>query len=475
MAPQKPTTPPLGFTPKFLESLRPGSVPYDLVDAKCPGLKLRVQPSGRLVFRWVYWRTDAGRCPAAPGETGRATPGDIQRHPATPDVAPDAGRRQTTLTVGTWSMKEAPGFVTLAQARDRLEELKRAHEVGRLEEAARSVLAIPSPRKTVRELAEEFYGRAILPIRRRPDEVRRTLDTDILPAIGDKPLASVTTADCRAIILKVIDRGATSHAGKVLDHLKQLFGWAEAFGEEIARNPAAVLRRDALGVRTKIGKRTLGPDEIPAFWRALDAHRPGARRLLFQVRLALRLLLLIGIRTGELLKARWVDVELEAAIWTIPVENQKLNPSQLPDAKPWIVPLAPDALALFRELKKIAGRSPWVVSSAKAEGGHITEKALSHALRGLFDGGLLELPGGRCTPHDLRRTVRTKLGDLGVAPHIAERCLNHSIGRIGQTYDHYDYLKERRAALELWEGYVHRLLEPDASKVVFLPGATRRG
>ena len=77
-------------------------------------------------------------------------------------------------------------------------------------------------------------------MRRRPDEVRRTLDTDILPAIGNKSLASVTAADCRAIILAVIDRGATSHAGKVLDHLKQLFSWAEAFGEEITRNPAAV-------------------------------------------------------------------------------------------------------------------------------------------------------------------------------------------------------------------------------------------
>ena len=261
----------------------------------------------------------------------------------------------------------------------------------------------------------------------------------------------------------------------MLDHLKQLFSWAEAFGEEITRNPAAILRRDALGVRTRIGKRTLGPDEVPLFWNALDAHRPGARRLLFQVRLALRILLLIGVRTGELLKARWVDVELDAATWTIPVENQKLNPKQIADAKPWIVPLAPDALALFRELKKIAGRSPWVVSSDKAEEGHLTEKALSHALRGLFDAQLLELPGGRCTPHDLRRTLRTKLGDLGVALHVAERCLNHSLGRIAQTYDHYDYLKERRAALELWEGYVHRLLEPDASKVVFLAGATGRG
>ena len=197
----------------------------------------------------------------------------------------------------------------------------------------------------------------------------------------------------------------------------------------------------------------------------------GLGSVLFQVRLALRILLLVGVRTGELLKARWADVELEAAIWTIPVENQKLNPKQIADAKPWIVPLAPDVLALFRELKKIAGRSPWVVSSDKAEEGHVTEKALSHAVRGLFDAKLLELPGGRCTPHDLRRTLRTKLGDLVVALHVAERCLNHSLGRIAQTYDHYDYLKERRDALEKWEAYVYRLIAPGNSNVAFLPAA----
>ena len=53
-------------------------------------------------------------------------------------------------------------------------------------------------------------------------------------------------------------------------------------------------------------------------------------------------------------------------------------------------------------------------------------------------------------PHDIRRTVRTRLPGLGVSPDIAERCLNHAVGGIRAVYDHYDYLKEKREALNLW-------------------------
>ena len=64
----------------------------------------------------------------------------------------------------------------------------------------------------------------------------------------------------------------------------------------------------------------------------------------------------------------------------------------------------------------------------------------------------VKLPGGAVSPHDLRRTMRTHLGKLRIPPHITERCLNHSLGRIVQTYDLHDYIEERREALERWDG-----------------------
>ena len=72
-------------------------------------------------------------------------------------------------------------------------------------------------------------------------------------------------------------------------------------------------------------------------------------------------------------------------------------------------------------------------------------------------------------PHDLRRTARTWLGKLGTLPHVAERCLNHSLGHIEKIYDQGDYLAERRAALEKWDAFVRRLVAPEQSNVAFLP------
>jgi len=80
----------------------------------------------------------------------------------------------------------------------------------------------------------------------------------------------------------------------------------------------------------------------------------------------------------------------------------------------------------------------------------LTEKVLNRAMRRLFENEppLLVLPKGRVTPHDLRRTARTIMGEtLQIPPHVAERCLNHSLGRLVTIYDRGDYIDERRAAL----------------------------
>lgn len=190
------------------------------------------------------------------------------------------------------------------------------------------------------------------------------------------------------------------------------------------------------------------------------------------VRDALRLLLLLGVRSGELLLASWNEVDFAAATWTIPVAHQKLTRQREATARPWVVPLAPKALAILRELQALAEslRSPHVLASFHGAGGRTTEKALNHAMRRLFTGKpLLAFEGERPTPHDLRRTMRTHLGEtLGVPWHIAERCLNHSLGKITATYDVGDYVSERRQALEKWATYVERLLAPRQSNVAFL-------
>jgi integrase len=456
------STPPRGLTPKFIEALQPAEDRYDVSDRRAPGLRLRVLPkTGKKVFRWV--------CNA----------------------------RRQVYTIGPWALSEQPGFVTLAQAREWLERLKAAHVGGTIDAVELELKAVLHPAHvpsstpaapgvvTLSTVAEEFYKRRILPHRKRPEAARRVLDLDVIPVLGARPIAELATRDCAAAIERVVDRGAPVHAGKVLALLKQLTRYAQARGYT-DRNPAAPLDPKDLGIEANMRRRFLTAEEIPLFWRGLEVRREPRpdkngdvqrRRALEPATIAgLRLLLMSGVRSGELLRARWEHVDEDAKTWTIPVENQKLTKDQEKTAKPFVVPLTPTALELLDELRAIAAEhkdkdgkpSPWVIASGQSHDGRYTDKALGRALRRLQaePDPLLALPGGEVTPHDLRRSMRTHLGKLRVPLHIVERCLNHSLGRIVQTYDQGDYLDERREALEKWDAYVQRLLDPSASNVV---------
>ncbi len=401
-------------TPKQLDNLKPQPKAYEAADSGCPGLRVRIEPTGRKTFRWYYQ---------------------------------EAGKRRVK-TFGKY------GEVTLAQARRDLEKTKENRKDGA------SITPDASTPKTVEELAERFYKERIATKRKRPEAVQQIIDHDINPTLGKKKLRVVTAPMVGRIVDKAVERGAAVHAGKIMSILKQMFAWAESKGF-IERSPATVLKKDNHGVEINMRSRALDTDEqgnalpvlneIKTLWTVLDT----APRLSPQIRCGIKILLLTGVRSGELRLAQWKEVDLDKATWTVPVENQKLNPKQIQSAKPFIVPLTPMAVELLKELQTYS--DDWVMPGAK-EKTPITDKAMGRATRRLFDltgddgEPLLNIP--RFTPHDLRRTLRTHLSRLGVQPFVAEKCLNHSLGRIEQTYDKHTYIDERREALEKWANAV---------------------
>jgi integrase len=438
--------PPL--SPSVIDKLEPRAKDYELSDSAAPGLVLRVTANGTKVFRWYV---------------------------------NSIGRR---ITIGRWSKTPAAGHVTLGEARTWLERLREGHRTGKLAEVeaelpARRTGASAEPTRsglTVKDVAEDF-GKYLDRERRRPEQGRRPLDYDIVPRIGEKPIASVTVQDCRAIVEAVVARGSPVQAGAVLAVMRQFFNFA-VDRADIESSPAERLRNPrALGVIKNVSQRFLSPAEIAKFWQALDAYRG----ITPTVRNGLKLLLLTAVRSGELLAAKWENVDSKAGTWSIPPEDQKLTLRREQTARPFIVPIAPTAARLFEELRALAGAvgSPYVMASfhPAARGEPISEKALNHAMRRLFEGKepLLRFRGERPTPHDLRRSVRTHMGEtLGIPWHVAERVLNHSLGTIAATYDVGDYLAERRAALEKWGAYVERLVAPGEAKVAFLTGKAVR-
>lgn len=419
------------LTDAKLKHIKPGASVYEVADAGAPGLRLRIYPTGRKVFRWV--------CALGNGKT-------------------------RAVTLGAYGTKGAE--LSLAKARQRLDELKAAHKEALLHG---DPLAGAAGVSTVHDLAEIFYKDRIETQRKRPQEARSILDRYIIKHLGRRKLASLPASAVSTMITRVVNGGAPVYAGKVLGLTKQMLNFGVARGY-MSHNPAARLRPIDLAVQEHTpGDRYLTGEEVGQFYRAL--HQ--APRLSEQARIAFKILLLTGTRTNELLQARWEHVDLDGALWALPPENQKLTLRSAKKAQDFVIPMAPQSVELFRQLKEMAGKSAWVMASSESDTGHYTDKSLGLALRRLFklraegEDHVMRyiLPIPHFSPHDLRRTCRTHLTDtLNVQPHVAEKYLGHSLGTLEKVYDKGQLLGQRLEAACLWGDYVDQVTGQAADK-----------
>ena len=398
------------LTDAALRKIKPQNQTFELSDKGAPGLRLRVYPNGRKTFRWTYR---------------------------------NAENKQRVKTLG-----EYPGL-TLADARKQLEtereKVKAANLYGDRETGADV--------ETVAQLADLFIKRRISQ-RREFKEANRVIQRDICDHIGKRKLSTLTTPVLGDLIARKAQTAPTQ-ALKVLALLKQMLGFAETLGY-IHGNPARPLKGEDLGAEAATpGSRWLSAEEIRAFYHMLDTDR----QISEPSRLGMKILLLTGVRASELLRADWKDIDFDAAQWTIPPKNQKLTRKQEKKAAPFVIPLPPQAVEVFRQIHQYTGKSPYLLP-ARYPGDRITTPSLWNSLKTMIQRAGTE-PFGL---HDLRRTCRTHLTDtLDIAPHIAEKCLNHSLGPLEKVYDKGQLLRQRREALERWANWIDRLTQDEGN------------
>ncbi len=435
---------PTKFTPTSIDSFRPRDQPYLKFDTVQKGLSIRVSPQNAKTFRFRM-------------------------------------RGEKVVTLGPYSLAQKAGHVTIKQARDFVGELSEARRAGpaavaEVETRIRSHLApsrvVPDGGKTIDEIAEAFWKVLDTKRKRGSKEAADMYKLHLKPRLGPMSLKQIKKSDCRGAIDLAAKR-APVRAGKVLAILKQLLSYAErhfADSEDTFINPAATLKAEDFGIQGGIRERWLNEAEIVAFWHSLGDQTSEKERQ--KVASVLRLLLLTGLRTGELRQTQWENVDVEGRTLTIPVALQKLQKKQEKKAKPFVIPLTPLAVGLFETLRALTEDSPWVLPSADSKNGIYGDKAIGRFMRRHWEGekppkgskrkrqnGHPALaPFDLATPHDLRRTVKTWLGKLGVRPHVSELVLNHKPPRVEQHYDQHDYFDERRAALELWDAKIQGLI-----------------
>lgn len=285
---------------------------------------------------------------------------------------------------------------------------------------------------------------------------RQKIRTYIFPAIGHLTARDVSGAD----LVDLLERVNAKHpkqVKEVLSVVKTIFDHAQS-KKIIDINPAVGISHKAISgvagraVSTRI---MLNDDEIKALLTALGkANRT--------VEFVTRILLSTAVRIQALMLAEWAHVDFEKKTWLIPPGDGRKS------IREFVVPLTEQVIGYFQELKKIAGRSDYVVPVIKKrkEGDYPMQPgSVNHALERVCAdlGDKIRA----FSPHDLRSTARSHLGALGVPVAIAERCLNHTLGGLIAVYDQHDYLVERRKALEQWSTKLD-ILEKNHNNVVML-------
>lgn len=311
-------------------------------------------------------------------------------------------------------------------------------------EAARSVT-------TVGQLADEYFERMINGRWKHPNIVRSRIEKDIKPHLGKLALDAVEPRHIDAMLRAVVKRGAPTIANDVLRWVRRMFDYA--IKRHLVRfNPAAAFDLADAGGKELARERALSLDELVTLFEAMRQ----AKGFSVQNELTVKLLLLLAVRKGELIAARWEEFELGAddpPVWHLPGIRTKTG-------QPLDIPLPTMAVEWLQKLKELACNAEHVLPARKLQSRmvpHVCESTLGVAMGKVRHG----LP--HFTVHDFRRTARTHLAALGVEPHVAERCLNHKLKGVEGVYNRHDYFEERRRALEAWGKLLLKLERGDAT------------
>ena len=300
---------------------------------------------------------------------------------------------------------------------------------------------------SLRSVVDEYLATKERDVRPRTfRELKRYLTGSFFKPLHAIPVDTVTRRDVAARLVAITREHGSIVAARARAALSTFFVWAMQMGM-VENNPIIGT------IQPKDGKpreRTLSDDELAAIWRACPNNDYGR---------IVRLLILLGARRAEVGGMRWSEVSFERGTWTLPSGRSK-------NGRTHTLPLMPMALDIIKDV-------PGLVSRDQLFGARS-----NHGFTGWDDQKeALDKRSGVIgwTLHDIRRSVATKLADIGVQPHIIEQILNHQSGhKAGPAgiYNRSSYEREVRAALALWEDHVRTIVEGGERKVIPYAPAT---
>lgn len=406
------------FTDRSINALRPKGERYEVWDGGRTGFGVRVAPSGRRSWTFVYRFNSKAR----------------------------------RMTLGTYPQ------LSLANARVKHAEAKRRLAVGR-DPGVEMVEARRAERQaeTVQDLVDEYLEKYARPRKRSADEDKRCLEKDVIPYWGSQKAKSITRRDAIMLLDRIVDRGSPIMANRTLAVVRRVF----AFGVErdiLEVNPLLGIKPPAKEIRRD---RILSDEEIVKLWGGLDRARMSE-----PVRLALKFLLVTIQRRSEVVEATWSEFDMRKRIWVIGANRTKNGIAHT-------VPLAEPALELLDRIKAIGGGARWLFPSPRLEDRPIGRRVINHCLTA----NQKEIGISNLRPHDLRRSGASQMTAMGIPRLVVSKILNHADRGVTAVYDRHSYDQEKRHALGAWGQRLEEIVSGRAAtavgNVVELPGARR--
>ena len=395
----------MALTDLWVRKLAPKKRRYEILDSK--GLSIRVLPTGKK--SWVYRYQFDGK-----------------------------PRR---LTLGGY-----PG-ISLADAREKhgaaMVDVQRGIDPGELAQAAK---AKRKAAPVFKDLLQEIWE---MELRHKKSGLgtKKLLEKDVLPPWGKRKVADIKRRDIVILLDRIAERAPVVR-NRVHGALSRLFNFAAERGI-IEDSPCTRIRK----LPEKGRNRVLTDEEIKLFWNAMDLENKDID--IYRVsKLALKMILLTGQHPGEVCGMTWDEIDRHN-FWIIPANRRKNSEENR-------VPLCPITLDVIQQARTYSS-CEYVFPSSYKPLMPITRHALTRAVARHWAEMDFE---EKFTPHDLRRTLRTRLAGLGISEIISERVLGHKLQGLAAVYNQYSYDAEKRQALTLWERRLQKIV--DISKTVYM-------
>jgi integrase len=274
------------------------------------------------------------------------------------------------------------------------------------------------------------------------------MEKDLFPFIGSLPLADVSAPLLLNTLRRIEARGARETAHTLRQTAGQVFRYGIATGR-CDRNPAPDLHGALKHVNVRHMSAILEPAKAGELMRSIAVYQGQPT-----TRAALALSALLFQRPGNIRTMHWAEVDLDGALWTIPAPLMKGTLHRKRNGRPHVVPLAPQAVAILRDIHPLTGHGRFVFPGLHNHERPMSENTVNLALR------RMGYTSGEMVAHGFRSMARTLLIERlpGISADVIEAQLAHGkSGPLGAAYDRAEFMEQRRALMVLWADYLDRL------------------